>query len=304
MKEIIKITVALTISCLIAAAVMGLTFTVTAKAKKHNHHMNVQKAMMGLLGFGKDKPAPSDLTFHSVFRYIIEDGDKKYLGYMVPVEKGGEEGYELLIVDLESKFVDRLEVSISAEAAKEEHDRAVALQTLLKPPKLFTYADASVIAKVGGARLGYLLPGKFPGFKTFIHVIVALDSKFELLGLEVMEHEEDAGLGGEIEQEYFKNQYKGKSFETLKGLKVVKEPLPDEYKKYLEKRKWKEGMFTEELIKSIQMKYKDKDIYSITGATISSAAVTNGVKGIAKKFAYRIGKLDHVIRGQRIHVAF
>ena len=42
MKEIIKITFALTLSCMIAASAMGLTFTVTAKAKKHNHHMSVQ----------------------------------------------------------------------------------------------------------------------------------------------------------------------------------------------------------------------------------------------------------------------
>ena len=37
MKEIIKITFLLTISCVIAASAMGLTFMVTAKAKKHNH---------------------------------------------------------------------------------------------------------------------------------------------------------------------------------------------------------------------------------------------------------------------------
>ena len=77
MKEIIKITFALTISCMIAASAMGLTYTVTAKAKKHNHHMNVYNAMVGLLGFGEDNPVPSDLKFLHVYRYIVEDGDKK-----------------------------------------------------------------------------------------------------------------------------------------------------------------------------------------------------------------------------------
>jgi len=304
MKEIIKITFALTLSCLVAASLMGLTFTMTAKAKKHNHHMNVQNAMVSLLGFGQDKPAPADLTFLSVYRYIVEDGDRKYLGYMMPVDKGGEEAYELLMIDLEGKFVEKFEVPISREAAEEVHDRDVALGKVLTPPKTFSYSDASVIAKTGGKRLGYLLPGKFPGFKTFIHVIVALDSKFELLGMEVMEHEEDAGLGAEIVQEYFKNQFKGKSFETLQTMNVVKEPLPEEYKKYLEKTKWGEGMFTEEQIAEVQKQYKDKDIYSITGATISSKAVTDGVKNIATKFAYRIGKLDQVVKGERIQVAF
>ena len=50
MKEIMRITIALTVSCLIAAAVMGLAFVVTAKAKKHNEHMNVQQTMLELLG--------------------------------------------------------------------------------------------------------------------------------------------------------------------------------------------------------------------------------------------------------------
>jgi len=304
MKEIIKITVALTITCVVAATAMGLTYTVTAKAKKHNHHMSVLNAMIGLLGFGKDNPAPSDLKFLNIYRYIVEDGDKKFLGYMVPVEKGDEEAYEMVLIDLEGNFAEKFEVPISPEKAEEDHDRAAALQKVLAPPKTFTYADSSVVATAGGKRIGYVLPGKFPGFRTFIHAIVAMDPKYELLGLEIMEHEEDAGLGKNIEQEYFKNQFKGKSFEKIKSLKVIKEPLPEEYKKYLEKSKWTEGMFTEEQIAEIREQYKDADIYALTASTISSRAVTNGVKNLAKKFAYRAGKLDGVISDQGIHVAY
>jgi electron transport complex protein RnfG len=303
MKDIIKITFALTLSCVIAASAMGLTFTVTAKAKKHNHHMNVYNAMVSLLGFSADNPAPSDLSFLHVYRYIVEDGDKKFLGYMVPVEKGAEEAYDMVLIDLEGNFVEKIEVPISSELAEEAHDRAKALEKVL-PPKTFVYADASVIAKAGGKRLGYVLPGKFPGFRTFIHTLVAMDAKYELLGLEVMEHEEDAGLGAEIEQEYFKNQFKGKTYERLKTLEVVKKPLPDEYKKFLEKSKWEEGMFTEEQIAEIQKQYKDADIYAITASTISSKAVTSGVKSLAKKFAYRMGKLDGVLQKEKIHAAF
>jgi electron transport complex protein RnfG len=304
MKEIIKITIALTISCVVAASAMGLAYTVTAKAKKHNHHMNVLNAMKSLLGFGKDNPAPSDLKFLSVYRYIVEDGDKKYLGYMVPVEKGGEEAYEMVVIDLKGNFAEKLEVPISAEKAEEAHDRAMALQKVLTPPKTFTYAETAVIATAGGKRLGYVMPGQFPGFRTFIHALVAMDPKFELLGLEIMEHEEDAGLGKNIEEEYFKNQFKGKSFEKIKTLEVAKKPLPDDYKKYLETSKWEEGMFTEEQIAEIRKQYKDADIYALTASTISSKAVTDGVKNVAKKFAYRVGKLDAVISDQGIHVAF
>ena len=220
------------------------------------------------------------------------------------VETGGQEAYEMLLIDLDGNFVEKLEVPISPEKAEEAHDRATALEKVLAPPKRFTYADASVVAKAGGKRLGYVLPGKFPGFRTFIHTLVAMDANYELLGLEIMEHEEDAGLGAEIEQEYFKNQFKGKTYERLKTLEVVKKPLPDEYKKYLEKSKWEEGIFTEEQIAEIQKQYKDADIYAITASTISSKAVTNGVKNLAKKFAYRMDKLDGVLEKQKIHAAF
>ncbi len=304
MKDIIKITIALTITCVVAAMAMGLTYTVTAKAKKHNHHMSVLNAMKSLLGFGKDNPAPSDLKFLNVYRYIVEDGDKKFLGYLVPVEKGSEEAYEMVLIDLKGNFVEKLEVPVSAEKAEEAQDRDKALQQILAPPKVFSYADAAVIATAGGKRLGYVLPGKFPGFRTFIHALVAMDPNFELLGLEIMEHEEDAGLGKNIEEEYFKNQFKGKTYEKLQTLKVIKEPLPVEYKKYLEKSKWAEGMFTEEDIAEIRNKYKDADIYAITASTISSKAVTDGVKNVAKKFAYRIGKLDSVLEKEAVHTAF
>jgi electron transport complex protein RnfG len=42
----------------------------------------------------------------------------------------------------------------------------------------------------------------------------------------------------------------------------------------------------------------------LTGATISSAAVTNGVKGMVRKFAYRIQILDQAITTEKIPVLF
>ena len=304
MKQILRITIGLTISCLIAAFVMGAVFTQTDKAKKHNEYLNVQETMLGLLGYSKAKPAPSDLKLYNIYRYIIEDGEVKYLGYMIPVQKGSEIAYRLLTIDLKGKFVDLHEINISPEKAIEEPDRATALKDILNPPKNFTYVESIVIAKLGENRLAYLLPGEFPGFKTFINVMLALNPDFKILGLEIMENEEDPGLGAEIEQEYFKNQFKDKHFKKIKELKVVKKPLPEEYKKYLETKKWKKGAFSEAMIERIRRNYQDKDIYAITGATISSNAVTTGVKNMVKKFVYRVGVLDNVIRTKDVPAAF
>jgi len=304
MKEIIRIVVGLTISCLIAAFVMGTVFAITDKAKKHNEHLNVQETVLGLLGYNKANPAPSDLKLFTMYRYIIEDDKIKNLGYMVPVTGEDKEGYELLVINLKGEFVERLRLNISPEKVAEEPDRKSALKAVIKPPGTFTYADSTIIAKLGGKRLAYLLPGEFPGFKTFIEVMLALDPSFKIIGLEIMEHEEDPGLGGEIEQEYFRNQFKDKPFERVKGLKVIKEPLPDEYFRYLEADKTKEGLISRKEIEEIKSKYQDRDIYSLTGATISSVAVTVGVRNIVKKFAYRVNILDSVIAGQKIPVAF
>ena len=304
MKQILRITVGLTISCLIAALVMGAVFTVTDEAKKHNEHLNVQETMLSLLGYGKANPAPPDLKLYNIYRYIIEEGEEKYLGYMVPVEKGSEEGYELLIIDLEGKFTAQHQVNISPEKAIEAPDRKKALKAVLKPPKRFSFADSTIIAKLGEKRVAYLLPGEFPGFKTFITVMLAIDPGFKILGLDILEHEEDPGLGGEIEQEYFKNQFKNKALEKVKALKAVKEPLPQEYRRYLETKKWKEGAFSQEEIAEIRSKYQDQDIYALTGATISSKAVTDGVRSMIKRFAYREKILARVIASQKVPVAF
>lgn len=304
MKQILRITIGLTISCLIAALVMGAVFTVTEKAKRHNEHMNVLQTMQGLLGYTRAHPAPSDLKLYHVYRYIVEEGENKYLGYMTPVEKGGELGYELLLITLEGKLASRLDLEISPEEVLEEADRETALKAVLKPPKRFTYADATITAKRGKKRIAYLLPGQFPGYKTFIGVMLALDPEFRILGLEILEHEEDPGLGGEIEQDYFKNQFKGKTFEKVRALKVIKEPMPEEYRRYLEAEKRKSGALTEEELASIRSKYQDQDIYALTGATISSEAVTKGVRGMIRRFAYRIETLDRVVAQAKVPVVY
>ncbi len=304
MKEIIRIVVSLTVSCIIAAFVMGTVFAITDKAKKHNEHLNVQETVLGLLGYNKANPAPSDLRLFTMYRYIIEDEKTKNLGYMVPVAREGKEGYELLVINLKGEFVERLSLDIAPEKVAEEPDRKSALRAVIKPPRTFTYADSTIIAKLGGKRLAYLLPGEFPGFKTFIEVMLALDPSFKIMGLEIMEHEEDPGLGAEIEEDYFKNQFKGKTSEDVKDLTVVKKPLPEEYRRILQEAKWKKYDISEKEAEGVRNQYRDEDIYALTGATISSRAVTGGVKNIAKKFAYRLDILEKAASSEGVPLAF
>ncbi len=70
--------------------------------------------------------------------------------------------------------------------------------------------------------------GRHPGFLT-----VAFRSKnkaergAEPVGAPPGQLTAHPGLGAEIDQDYFKNQFKGKPFEALKTIDVVKAPIPD-----------------------------------------------------------------------------
>jgi len=300
MKEIVKIIIGLTISCLFAGVVLGGVYVITAKAKKHNQYLDVQQTMTKLLGY--DKVVPPDLRFNHIHRYIIENGDCTCLGYMLPVKREGDEGFALLVIDLQGRLAGRYKIDIQPEKALNEQDRKQAMEKALDG-EIVTYADTAVIATLGGRRTAYLLAGKFPGFKGFIHVMPALDSGFRILGLEILEHSEDPGLGGEIEQVYFKNQFKGRDLDHLKYLKVIKQPLPKEYKIYLEAKK-PEEIYSNADLAEIEKKYQNSDIHALTGATISSRAVTRGIKNIVKKFIYRIRILDRVISENKIPATF
>ncbi len=298
MKDIITIIVRLTVSCIMAGVVMGATFIITSDAKKQNEYKNEQKVSYSLLGYDVSEGIPAEIKLHEVFRYVVTTGDDLSVGYLLPTGHGEHGGFTFIAINLDGSFSDQYPVDIAHENVREQEDRDLAILTALGNGKEVRYADQTIIATKGDQRTAYLLSGKFPGFKTFIHVMLALDPDFTVLGLEIMEHEEDPGLGAEIKEDYFKNQFIGKSFETIKHLGVDKIPLPNEYTAALE------GQISPKEVLLVQQTYKDKNIYALTGATISSTSVTNGVKGIAKKFAYRIDILDAVIEQENITVPF
>ena len=295
MKDILTIVVRLTVSCLLAASVMGICFIFTSNAKKHNEHVKEQQVMYELLGYKGDAKVPESVAMHEIYRYVITTADSQSIGYLV-AEHG--EDFLLVEIDLDGKFIKKLPLTMSEADALEGDLRDKKVQEIVGPSATVKFADQTVVVTDNGKRIAYLISGKFQGFKTFVSVMLAVDPSFTLLGLEILEHEEDPGLGAEIEQDYFKNQFKGKPFSALKNIDVVKAPIPPDYLKALN------GKVDEQEILKIREMYKDKDIYALTGATISSRAVSNGVKGIVKKFAYRVTVLDKVLAEQRLTVPF
>jgi electron transport complex protein RnfG len=298
MKDIITIVVRLTVSCLLAATVMGLCFIFTSNAKKHNEHVKEQQVMYELLGYKGGAKIPESLAMHEVYRYVINNSEKQSIGYLIPSEHDKDGKFLFVNIDLSGSLIETKPVALSESEALEAEKRNKAVAATVGPGYEVNFVDQTIVVTENGSRIAYLVGGKFQGFKTFVNVMLAVDPAFSLIGLEILEHEEDPGLGAEIEQDYFKNQFKGKPFEALKTIDVVKAPIPDDYLKALN------GKVDEKEIMNFREQYKNKDIYALTGATISTKAVSNGVKGIVTKFAYRINVLDKVLKEQRLAVSF
>ncbi len=297
MKDIITIVVRLTLSCLLAATVMGFCFIFTSNAKKHNEHVREQQVMYELLGYKGDVKAPDSVVLHELYRYVITGNDRQSIGYLVP-QGHGNGGFLFVNIGLDGALIESKPVDLNEAEAIEAESRDKAVQTVAGTGFQVVFADQTIVVTENGSRIAYLLGGKFQGFKTFINMMLAVDPDFALVGIEVLEHEEDPGLGAEIEQDYFKNQFKGKSFEAVKGIDVVKAPIPADYWQALN------GKSGEEELLKFREQYKDQDVYALTGATISTRAVCNGVKGIVTKFAYRVNVLDKVLKEQQLAVSF
>ena len=109
------------------------------------------------------------------------------------------------------------------------------------------------IMKKGSDTIGYVVQSFGKGYSSYIDTFIATDKDFKVQKISILHHGETPGLGDEIETDWFKNQFKDK---TIEHLKVIKGETKD-------------------------------DIQAISGATISSRAVTedavkNGVTFLIK----------------------
>jgi electron transport complex protein RnfG len=100
------------------------------------------------------------------------------------------------------------------------------------------------LATSGGKPVAYISSTAGKGYSSYIAMLVSLDTDFKIRDIKILHHGETPGLGDQIEDKNFIGQFKGKALSQL-----------------------------------ILLKTETKDnIQAISGATISSRAVTNGVK--------------------------
>jgi electron transport complex protein RnfG len=111
-------------------------------------------------------------------------------------------------------------------------------------------------AQKDGKVIAYVVENHAKGFGGHIKMLVAVSTDSKVIDYSILSHNETPGLGDVAGEEPFKGQFKGKSAEALE---VVKDPS------------------------------KTENIQALTGATISSRAVTAGVKEVVEKVEQHIG---------------
>jgi electron transport complex protein RnfG len=129
-----------------------------------------------------------------------------------------------------------------------------------------------------GAVIGYAVNGQVQGYQSVIKFIVGIDTSGTITGLRILEHGETPGLGARI--------LEIKSDETVATcIKHLFSPENETATKTNEP--WFTAMFRGKkynTIKICKTKAGDNEVMAITGATITSAAVLDGVKSTVDQF--------------------
>ena len=108
----------------------------------------------------------------------------------------------------------------------------------------------------GGKVVAYIIPAERVGYEGLIKILVAVDTDNKIITYKVLQHKETPGLGDKASKTPFIKQFAGKSSAQLV---VLKTPTQD-------------------------------NIQAITGATITSNAVTKAIKAsLTELIAYRSG---------------
>jgi electron transport complex protein RnfG len=260
----IRITANITIFCAMGAVVLGGLYIGTNKYYLASQAEGERRAISELLGLGDDAQVTQ------VEQYLSSDGEEVvYRASTVGEEEGGG---KQLVFTLDGELVSQEEL-LSGHGESEE-------EGLTELGRIF-------VARQNGSLAGFVVEGEIRGYKKEIRFFISMSDDFEITGVRVVEHEEDPGLGAEIATRWFQGQYLGRSVEEMDALEVTKDPMPEDWRAALDQlgRMPREGWL--ETYGELMQREEENPIYAVTGATISSQALTDGLRNTTNHFRYR-----------------
>jgi electron transport complex protein RnfG len=109
--------------------------------------------------------------------------------------------------------------------------------------------------KAGDKLVAYVASTAGKGYSSYVLMLISVDPSLKIKDIKILHHGETPGLGDQVEEPSFLGQFKGKSLQQI-----------------------------------VLVKGETKDnIQAISGATISSRAVTNGVKDAVQMLVDKYG---------------
>jgi electron transport complex protein RnfG len=279
----------MTVTCAAGAAILGGVYLATERYAEAAQQRNERAAVSELLSLG------SDASVREIRQYLSEEGDAVVYRAGRPSHAGADAVAEA-----------GAEAGAGDEAAATSRELVFALDGSLRrsgeiaadaPAKGLRPLGRIFAASQGGAPAGFVVEGESRGYKNRIRFFVALDGAWNVAGVRVVEHEEDPGLGAEVATDWFQGQYVGRGLDEVARLDVTKDPMPEDWRGALRLRRTTEPGPWIERFDALRERESDRPIYAVTGATISSRALTDGVRATVLHFRRRWELLEPHLRG-------
>lgn len=298
--EVVRMTVSLTATCAIGAAVLGGVYIATDRYQAAARLDTERKAIGQLLALD------ASATLEEIEQFLSLD--RSQVIYAAHAFGDGGGAGERLAFTLDGRLVSRERVVAEAPrgATKErtsngagaapgrgaEKGRAGDAHKGLVPlGKLY-------VAHAGGAPAGFVVEGTARGYKNRIRYLVALTPAFEIAGVRVVEHEEDPGLGAEIATRAFEGQFIARPAEAVTSLDVTRDPMPEDWRAALAQLVRVPAAEWRAANAPLIGRERARPIYAVTGATISSRALTDGVRVTVERFRRRWTLLETARKDQ------
>ena len=260
-REIARIAVNLAAVCAVGALVLGGVFMATDRYQTAARLAGERAAVSSMLALPADARVLEVRQFLDPARREVVYRARPYGYAAAPVRQ--------MVFTLEGRLV----ASDPTEPAAE--------------PVGLTSLGRLFVATMNGEPGGFVIEGETRGYKNRIRFFVALDTAFTVQGVRVIEHEEDPGLGAETATTAFQGQFVGRGADRIAAIDVTRDPMPEDWRTALgglattPSRTWI-GQHADLIAREAP-----KPIYAVTGATISSRAVTRGVRTTVDHFRRR-----------------
>ena len=278
-REVARMVLSLTAACAIGAAVLGGVYVATERYQTAATLRGEREAIVRLLALD------AGATLEEIEQFLAPARSQVIYAAHAFGEEGG--AGERLTFSFDGALVSRERTE--AEGAQDA-GRKAAEKDLVPLGKLY-------VASAGGRPAGFVVEGTARGYKNRIRYLVALTPGFEIAGVKVLEHEEDPGLGAEIATRSFEGQFIARPAEAMASLDVTRDPMPEDWRAALAQLTRTPAAEWRAANESLVERERARPIYAVTGATISSRALTDGVRVTVERFRRRWALLEEARAG-------